>query len=347
MNQALKKLPMLDKALNFFTPTKKFDSFIFLDREFFLQIQHLQLTPKKSIGAKKCVIISPSLYWVKKKELPNINSKYKAKKIASAVLEDFTNNDSYQIRIARGEANEYFFLAIDKNELQKRLHSHFGIDAENYEFVTAQEFFANIQKPIGLNESYSLASIEGTIEKIPTAYISDSSGISVQNFVRENKASFKSFSIKKERGANTPLTMKKGIEGLSGKLLTYSLALLAAAWLIEGIVNIKRSFSVSSDIQNLRETYKLPSTSMEVDNVVSKAKNIEKKQNDIRLATKAFNNLILAPGEAIDSIKISNTEVSVAIKTTRAKELESMIKKELSVSTTQEGDKTIFKAIIK
>jgi hypothetical protein len=88
MNQALKKLPMLDKALNFFTPTKKFDSFIFLDREFFLQIQHLQLTPKKSIGAKKCVIISPSLYWVKKKELPNINSKYKAKKIASAILED-------------------------------------------------------------------------------------------------------------------------------------------------------------------------------------------------------------------------------------------------------------------
>jgi len=192
-----------------------------------------------------------------------------------------------------------------------------------------------------------LASIEGTIEKIPTAYISDSSGISVQNFVRENKTSFKSFSIKKERGANTPSTIKKGIEGLSGKLLTYSLITITAAWFIEGAVNIKRSFGVSADIQNLRETYKLPSTSMEVDNVVSKAKNIEKKQNDIRLATKAFNNLILAPGEAIDSIKISNTEVSVAIKTTRAKELEAMIKKELSVSTIQEGDKTIFKAVIK
>jgi|GEM_PF-5761157 len=346
MNQALKKLPMLDKMLSFLTAKKKFGSYLFLDREFLLPIQHLHLTQAKSVGMKKCVIISPSLYWVKKKELPNINSIYKANKIASAILEDFTENKAYQIRIAKGEANEYFFLAIDKNEVQKRLQAHLGIAADNFEFTTAQEFFVNIQKPIELNESYSLASIDGTIEKVPTAYITDSSGATIQSFVKTKKDYFKSFTFKRERNPNTASTTGN-TRRIGEKLLLYSFAALCIAWFTEGIVNIKRSFAVSSDTQSLRETYKLPATNMEIDNVVTKAKNIEKKQNDIRFVTKTFNNLVLAPGESIDSIKISNTEVTTAVKTTRAKELELMIKKELNVSTTQDGDKTIFKTVIK
>jgi len=348
MNQALKKLPILDKVLNFFSMKKKFSTYLFLDREFLLTIQCPQSTSKKLINAKKCIIISPSLYWTKKKELPNTNSIYKAKKIASAVLDDFVEDKAYQIRVAKGRANEYYFLAIDKSELLKRLHTHLGIDNNNFEFVTAQEFFADTLKPIWLNESYSLASVEGVIEKIPSTYISDSSqDITIQNFILEGKGYLKNFTLKKDDAMDGIHGNKQDTYGLSRKLLSYSLMVLCMAWLIEGIVNTKRSFSISSDIQSLKDAYKLPATSMEIDNVVSKAKNIERKQSGIRTATKVFNNLILEPGETMDSIKISNTEVAVAIKTTRSKDLEKLIKKELNVSSTQEGDKTIFKAAIK
>jgi hypothetical protein len=346
MNQALKKLLSLDSAIKLFKRPKKFDSYIFLDREFVIQIQQPFFDIKKlSYTSKKCVIISPSLYWIRKREIPGVKSLIKAQKMSSAIIEEFTDNDAYTIRVVKGKDGSYFFMAIETEQLKKKLFSHNPIDINNFEFVTAQEFFANLENPIQISESYSLANIDGSIEKIPTAYLSEVPIKKLNQYVLSRDGSYQTFAI---RDKNKKYIANNYKNPIADKAITISLGVLSVAWLIEGSVSIKRAIDVSSKTEQLREEYKLPSTTFEIDNVVTKAKSVEAKQNQIRSAVKAFNNLALSEGESIDSIKISASEVGIIVKTARGDQILNILKKEIAgVSSVQNGDKIYFKAAIK
>lgn len=123
---------------------------------------------------------------------------------------------------------------------------------------------------------------------------------------------------------------------------------LGLALLTNGIINVKRASEISKKADELREGFKLPQTSMEIDNIISKAKNIESSQAQLRNTVGTVNAISLQPGESIESIKLSASQGVITIKSTRDKELENTLKKDINITKTDSNSglitfKTVFK----
>ena len=87
---------------------------------------------------------------------------------------------------------------------------------------------------------------------------------------------------------------------------------------------------------------------MEIDNIISKAKNIESSQAQLRNTVGTVNAISLQPGESIESIKLSASQGVITIKSTRDKELENTLKKDINITKTDSNSglitfKTVFK----
>lgn len=277
--------------------------------------------------------------------MPGVKSLFRAQKISNAILEEFAGDESYAIKTSKGGDGVYFFIAIDAAYTTKKLFSTLGVDVQNFEFTTAQEFFGELETPILISENYAIVSIEGVIEKVPTAYLSQTPTDNLNGFVLSNNGSFTTFGLNDK---NAKKVESQADDSVASKVVAASLVALSLAWLVEGVVNLKRASGVGAKVAELREEYKLPQTTLEIDNVVSKAKSVEDKQNQIRKALKALNNLPLNEGESVEAIKISISEVAISIKTGREEQILASLKKQLgSVSSAKEGDKISFRVAIK
>ncbi len=351
MNQALNKLPSLDSALKSIRPVKKYGSYIFLDRDFFAKINMQDITSKKTFkNNNQCIILSPSLYWTRKKELVGISGLHKIKKIAEVVFEDLENGTNLKKIALKGDGNTYYFIAIDLPAVRKYLRQHIGIEPDDIDIVTAQDIFSGLAtERIEINESYSLATIDGTMEKIPSAYLEDGHKLQLSTAVKASKIKLSPFGLKKSLSGSD--RQNSEIEIKSDKWLKVSLialSVISLAFIAEAIIDIKRSADVDKKTETLREQYKLPQTKLEIDNIISKAKNIEHSQNHLRTVAKAANSLVLQQGESIESIKLSASDSSIAIKTQRVTEIEAALKKEINITKTEKGvDSVTFKASLK
>lgn len=350
MNQALNKLPSLDSALKSLLPNKKYSSYIFLDRDFFAKINTHDVASKKSFGSdKKCIVISPSLYWIRKKELIGINGLHKTKKIAEVVFEDLEENNEYKKIALKGDGNVYYFVAIDTANIRKYLTQHIGIEADGLDFALSQDIFGEFSsKQIEINESYSLANIDGIVEKVPSAYLEGGQKLQLSVAIKTSKAKLSNFTFKTNKTENKPNHDSEIKNGKWLKIALAAVATLSISMMVEGVLNIKRAISVDKKTEATKEQYKLPQTTLEMDNIISKAKNIERTQNHMRGIAKVANSINLQQGESIESIKLSPSESSITVKTQRVTEIENTLKKEINITKTEKGvDSVTFKASLK
>jgi acid stress-induced BolA-like protein IbaG/YrbA len=346
MNQIQEKLASLSSRFKKSLLQKKFDQIVFLDKEYTQTIKIHSNSKQSRINPRQCIALSPSLYWIRKRELPNIKNIFYARKIAKAIFEDLENQD-ITIKVLKGEGSSFYFIAIDTNIIETNIKKHLGINYTDNTFCTAQEIFSGIEKPIEINETQSLINIDGIIEKVPSVYLVDTIKKNLADTVRSNaNRGFSTFSLqmkKDESISNLP-----SVYTFSSKILVASLLLLSISWLIESALYLKRSSKITSKIDELKETYKLPSTNIELESVLSRAKSIESTQNSIREVTKAINSLALPKNETLESIKISSSQVLFTIKTNRAEDIKSLLSKTIKIASVEKnGEMATYKVIIK
>ena len=349
MNQALNKLPSLSNAVKIFEIEKKYTSYIFLDRDFYLKSSTGQSAIANSRKKdKKCIIISPSLYWVRKKEINGVLSSGKTKKIAEIVFDDIEDISNYEKMAVKGDGNLYYFIAVDSRQVLKNIQNFLGVNGSEFDYAVTQDVFLGNQIQIELNENYSLATVDGVIEKIPSAYIESQKKVDFQNTAKLIRKKFSVFNLKQKKNGKAGYDNVDGQLGKWAKFSAAATVILGFALLTNGIINTKRANEVAKKVEELREGFKLPQTSMETDNIISKAKNIENSQSQIRNVVGVVNAISLQPGESIESIKLSASQGTITVKSSRDKELENTLKKDINITKTDSNSglitfKTVFK----
>jgi len=126
-----------------------------------------------SIDSKKLnIILSPSLYWIKKIELPLKYAK-DAKKLLPSLFEDTLPNGNYSYSVYK-EENEFFIFAYEDKLILETL-SKFGISLSNVQNVYfAQSEMQNLKGATKINETQSMYIKDGIVILVPSSLIKES-----------------------------------------------------------------------------------------------------------------------------------------------------------------------------
>lgn len=129
-------------------------------------------TPKLEIEEKVNVILSPSLYWVKKLPLP-IKYLRDVKKLLPSIFEDVLPAGHYNYS-AYKSGDEFFVFAYEDKLILDTLMLR-GISASNIANVYfAQSEFAELEGAIKVNETQSMYLKDEIVILVPSAFVSES-----------------------------------------------------------------------------------------------------------------------------------------------------------------------------
>ena len=125
------------------------------------------------------VILSPSLYWVKKLTLP-VKSIRDVKPLLSSLFEDSIPDGNYSYSVYKSGAEFYIFAYEDKvilDTLQDK-----GISAKQVQKVYfAQSEFDGIDGAMKINEKQSIYVKDGVVVLVPCCWIEEKSELDLQN----------------------------------------------------------------------------------------------------------------------------------------------------------------------
>ncbi len=250
-----------------FTKFKTETQKIFLDPDVDVELQSQKLE----------VILSPSLYWVRRFELPVRNQK-EARKLLPSLFEDFLPEGDFRF-YGYFEGEEYVAFAYEEEKIRSLLVQK-GVELANVEALYfAQSEFSKEALPIQLPKGWVLECVDGVVLKLPFSQAQERNPLDVQNIQLSQHA------IKIER-YDSPIE-KKTLLLLCGFFLLFGL-LYGAQWY--RFVNASASLEKRST--ELFEKYSLLPTMMQNRVVLKKYEKIDKKQKKLR---RVFDALLKVP----------------------------------------------------
>jgi len=147
---------------------KKIDT-IFLD----LKTKHLELDKQVNI------ILSPSLYWVKKLSLP-IKSVREVKKLLPSIFEDSISGGEYSYEAYKA-GDDYFVFAYEDKRILELLKEKNISPSSVKKIYFAQSELSDITKPLKIDDEFSLAIQNDIVLLLPNGFIQDAQEINLSN----------------------------------------------------------------------------------------------------------------------------------------------------------------------
>lgn len=139
------------------------------------QMPHVELEEKVN------VILSPSLYWVKKLPLP-IKYLRDVKKILPSIFEDVLPFGNYNYSAYKSGEEFFVFAYEDKLILDTLMNK--GVSASNIANVYfAQSEFAELEGAIEVNETQSMCLKDEILILVPSAFVDESKPLNVESIV--------------------------------------------------------------------------------------------------------------------------------------------------------------------
>ncbi len=128
-------------------------------------------SPKVEVDEKVNVILSPSLYWVKKLSLP-LQSASAAKKLLPSIFEDTIPEGNYSYSVYK-QGDDFFAFAYDDKYIIEVLQEK-GIGISDLESVHfAQSELSFIQGALKINDSQSLCLKDGIVILLPCCWVEE------------------------------------------------------------------------------------------------------------------------------------------------------------------------------
>jgi len=129
-------------------------------------------SPKMEVDEKVSIILSPSLYWVKKLSLP-VKYARDAKKLLPSIFEDTLPEGNYSYSVYKQDDN-FFAFAYDDKIIIDTLNEK-GINIANVASVHfAQSELSFIEDAFKINETQSLYIKDGIVVLLPNAWVQES-----------------------------------------------------------------------------------------------------------------------------------------------------------------------------
>ncbi len=127
------------------------------------------------------IILSPSLYWVKKVILPLKHAR-EAKKLLESLFEDVLPEGNYSYSVYKAsEEGEFFIFAYEDKSILDLLTKQ-GISSSNIGSVHfAQSELYNLQGAMKINETQSIYVKDGIVTLVPCCWIQESGMLSIED----------------------------------------------------------------------------------------------------------------------------------------------------------------------
>ena len=155
-----------------FTKFKSSNTTIFLDPN---STNKISLEPKEKVD----IILSPSLYWVKKLSLP-VKSVREVKKLLPSIFEDTLLEGDYSYGAYKSE-DEFFVFAYEDKKIIDEL-TKVGISFSNIASIHfAQSEFENLEEAIKINDDQSIYIKDEILVIVPTAWVKDAKELSLED----------------------------------------------------------------------------------------------------------------------------------------------------------------------
>ena len=257
-------------------------------------------------GEKLKLILSPSLYWVKKISLP-ISNLREVKKLLPSIFEDTLPESHYSYTAYKVDDEFMAFAYEDKKifELLKKLGINYA-DVLSIHF--AQSEFESLEGAFSVNASESIYLQDGVLVLAPSSWLKESRELDVTDIeLSKHKIKLQQFGH---------IVNSSSLYTVGAILVTLALILI-----VEIFVTKEKLNDVESAKEELFSKYKLQSTMFQNRSSLKKYTKIHKRQTKLREYISYFLSMKLNGVQKLLLIEMKNSYLYVNISnTTKGKE---------------------------
>ena len=265
-------------------------------------------------GYKINIILSPSLYWVKKVSLP-VKSQRDAKKLLPSLFEDILPEGSYSYSVYKD--GDYFFIFAYEDKKILDLISKMSISISNVLGIYfAQSVLQNIQGAMKVNDTQSIYVQDDIVLLVPCCWIEESGKLNLSDI----KLSKHKISLQQYGHIVNDSYLYKFIA------VMIAINLIVFAQYILTRTKVKH-IEMSKD--ELFAKYHLKPTSFQNISMLKKYEKIDKKQTKLRKYIASVLSLKFSSGEKLTKVLLDKTTLKFEFSNATIK-THSFIKKELT-----------------
>jgi hypothetical protein len=237
------------------------------------------------------VILSPSLYWVKKLSLP-VKSVREVKKLLPSLFEDTLPEGNYSYYAYKSEDGFFVFAYEDKLILDTLAKK--GVPASSVANVYfAQSELGKIESPLKINDFQSIYVKDEILVVIPSDWIAQSPELNVYDIYLSGH------SIVLQQFGH--IVNKKSLYKVSAIMLALSLLIAT-----EYFITIHKSNQITAAQEELFEKYNLKSTIFQNKSMLKKYENIHEKQSNLREYISSILAVKLKDKEELSLLNVKN-----------------------------------------
>lgn len=278
-------------------------------------------------GEKLDIILSPSLYWVKKMPLP-VKSVREVKKLLPSIFEDSLPSATYSYT-AYKQGDEFILFAYEDKKILDFLSAK-GINSANIHGIYfAQSEFENEEKAYSVSETQSILSKDTLVVLVPSLWIKESQPLHLEEkTLSKHRVTLQQFGH---------IVDTKSLYTIAGIL-----GVLAIILIVEIFIASAKRDAILAAKDELFSKYKLQSTMFQNKATHAKYSAIHKRQTHLREYISYFLNMHLKPTQKIKSIEVKNKTLFVTLsgahKGSERRILSQLDSKKLKYKTSFNGD---------
>ncbi len=257
-------------------------------------------SPAYQLEGSVNVILSPTMYWVKRVTLP-VKYLREVKSLLPSLFEENLPEGKYSYS-AYKDGDSFLIFAYNDKELLDLLADKAITSANLDNIYLAQSEFDTIDTPIKISEESVLSLQNGVVVKLPSALAPDAIAmdLSEHTFSKQNihLTRFNQIADKKS-------------QMVFGVILGFLIVMFTTEWLIT-------SSKVSTIIEKQSEVFSshnLPSTSFQNEAIHAKLNTTFERQSRIRDILNLALTIKLKPEEQMEHVSLQKNKVTIEIKT--------------------------------
>ncbi len=254
-------------------------------------------SPQITINEKVNIILSPSLYWVKKLTL-TVKRVGDAKKLLPSIFEDTLSTGNYNYSVYK-DGEVFIAFAYDDKYILDTIESK-GISSSNIANVYfAQSELQFIDGAMKVNETQSIAKKDNILILLPCCWVEEKGNLNLDEVIlSKHSISLAQFGH---------IVDSKSLYKIAAVLLA-----LIALVNIELFITSQKINELTSLKENLFKKEKLQTTMFQNRAMLDKYNKIHTKQSQLRSVIATILSLKLKPGESLKELSLKNKSLFVS-----------------------------------
>jgi len=286
------------------------------------------------------IVLSPAFYWVQDVKLP-VKYEFQAKNLLPSIFDGILSEGNYSYRAYKkisdfGKSNDlqnssWLVYAYDDTIISKKLDSLKINDSSIHSIYFAQSELSSVGNAIKTDEENALVKHDNILITMPLSLTNETKDIN--EVFKLNKRSSQTVNI--NRYTNLLISEK------SINIIAVTLIAFIGLYLTQFMLNKSALKELYTQSAKIAQTYRLPTTSFELNSMKKGLKKIASSQEELRAKTEFILNAPLKKGEHLLFLELKNAKFTVEVNLAEPKRAEAIKKywqKEVNIKSMKVKD---------